>query len=836
MRIIAIYAGFEEIDTLSDLLKRLYGKFPKSTCVVIQPHTDLTDETQLYNDIAAISLFQVSQPILNKLIDKNSLYFISAQKQFLLQQGSFINFNFWSDENMSYINTFCRYLAASTNCQVAFVALHTKYSHFEEEKELLAAHGSYFASISDTLSAGFSQFAEQVCTQLEQKWLTLETKLPMPVVPKLLPATDTTFDISDYLQHSALCLLCIDLNLNIKKYTTSLSHHIPIDASFIDKPITALNLPEPFKFLLETAPQVLQTQIGIVNRLVYLPSGERYVADIYPAYESQGNQIKGVIIILSDQTENVRTKEQLEDMRLNMEQQGRIFWATKADWIKENIKNTLVVKKLDHQTELFYSILSRMAEGIIALDSQGRVSLINQSAMAILGIEDDSAGIDMAMWVDRHDFFDENNALIPQSHNPFLQTMHKDMSLPTEFLVKCKYSQQGCFLSVNVQMLPRGIDDDAEGRLIVITDISERKKAQLKERAIIEAVPDMMFTMDKKGVFLDIYIEKSSSMDYMRSFLVGNSVDDVYIEIAQHIHEAIENAINTQRLQTVEFRSVNDRKDRLEFNEIRISPIDQEQVLGLVRDITDIVDGKHTLEQSSRHYRELLDNVPIPIVLLDSQGNVIHHNSVLIEAMNLHGEFGMINKNVFDFIQKNVGRAKNGLNNLFREKVGNKVSKFEFTVNDVRFIVDVIGKLISYENKRVAQLSVLNIISTDLQKLPDKKSKNSLNDDFWGTVTFEFSSFKIHNYSKNLAKLLPTLRLGNLLRVFEQHTYKGEISGNLSTQHKLTHALAETEGEGRYVFDWTFEKNNLPVEVSITAVGIFLQDDMKLFAFSIINR
>ena len=112
MRIIAIYAGFEEIDTLSDLLKRLYGKFPKSTCVVIQPHTDLTDETQLYNDIAAISLFQVSQPILNKLIDKNSLYFISAQKQFLLQQGSFINFNFWSDENMSYINTFCRYLAA----------------------------------------------------------------------------------------------------------------------------------------------------------------------------------------------------------------------------------------------------------------------------------------------------------------------------------------------------------------------------------------------------------------------------------------------------------------------------------------------------------------------------------------------------------------------------------------------------------------------------------------------------------------------------------------------------------------------------------------------------
>lgn len=837
-----MYAGLPEIDLLSFFLRKLYDRFPQSACIIIQPHTDTTDETLLYNEITSISFLQVQLPTLNMAIEAGGLYFIAARKQLLLQHGSFVSFNFWNDSPNDYISIFCRYLATHFDRPLAFIAFHAIYSKFFEAEiaSVSAANTGFWVNttINDRVERTATERAEQVDSVFSQllQWCNNEAKAIGGNLERPKAMMPVNFNLGDYLQHAALSLLCLDTDLNIRKYTTSLFHYISIDNSFVGKHLCCLDLPPTFNFLPQTAQNVLKTRVASMQNLVHLPSGERCIIDIYPAFERQNNYLKGVVIILSDQTEHLRTKEQLEGMRLNIEQQGRAYWQAKAEWIKENIKNALVVKRLDSQTELLYGILARMTEGIIALDDKGSISLINQSAMNLLGIEGE-VGRSLEAWTERCEFFDDNG-ILPQSRNPFIQALHKDMSGPTEVMVKNNLTNQSIYLSINVQLLPRGIDDnDNEGRLMVIRDISKRKKAEQKEKAIIKAVPDMMFTMNRQGVFINIYDNGSASLPYMDYFLAGNNVGDIYGEIAEGVYEAIENAINTKELQTVEFRSVNDVKEKLEYSELRISPIGQDQVLGLVRDITDIVEGKHTREHGMRHFRELLDNVPIPIILLNQQGEIVYHNALLPKMLHWAEDIAIISQNVFDYVNNNITRAKNGLANLFREKVSKKVSRFELQIGDRTLVVDITGKLINYDNVRVAQISILKITEITPAKSPNLRSKSAMGKGFWGVITFEMPSFVIHSYSKKLTELLPKINSLNLLSIFELYSYTNEFQEDKPTiQEQLAHLLAETEKNGQGELAWAFDKNGLTVKVVLNVAYIVARNNAKLFSLSIFNR
>jgi len=122
-----------------------------------------------------------------------------------------------------------------------------------------------------------------------------------------------------------------------------------------------------------------------------------------------------------------------------------------------------------------------------------------------------------------------------------------------------------------------------------IRDISERKtiernlrESEQKYRALLDAIPDLIFIVNKNGVYRffkpDIYHE----FDVPVESVIGKTLEDFFKnDMLQKVRLCINQALTTCKIQMVEYE-MNTPKGMCLF-EARISPIDKENILMLVR-------------------------------------------------------------------------------------------------------------------------------------------------------------------------------------------------------------------------------------------------------------
>lgn len=125
-----------------------------------------------------------------------------------------------------------------------------------------------------------------------------------------------------------------------------------------------------------------------------------------------------------------------------------------------------------------------------------------------------------------------------------------------------------------------------------VRDITERKQSEealrtseARQRALLDAIPDMMFIQDREGTFLDYRAPQDALMLPPEQFLGKRDSDIFSPELTQRFLDAITQALDTGTLQLVEYSLPID--DQPHFYEARISPIDAAKVMVLVRDVTD---------------------------------------------------------------------------------------------------------------------------------------------------------------------------------------------------------------------------------------------------------
>ncbi|MEM9452091.1 MAG: PAS domain S-box protein [Cyanobacteria bacterium P01_E01_bin.6] len=158
----------------------------------------------------------------------------------------------------------------------------------------------------------------------------------------------------------------------------------------------------------------------------------------------------------------------------------------------------------------------------------------------------------------------------------------------------------------------------------VSLDITERKRieealklSEAKNRAVLNAIPDLLFLYQSDGTFQEV-IRQSNSLDNLIDKLpdtvnpVGQHVTQILPpDVASRQFDAIQAAIATGNVQIYEQEIV--VGDHIQYEDVRISPIDDETVLGMVRDIGE---RKHR-EKILRQYQWIFHSTMDGMALID---------------------------------------------------------------------------------------------------------------------------------------------------------------------------------------------------------------------------
>jgi len=144
-------------------------------------------------------------------------------------------------------------------------------------------------------------------------------------------------------------------------------------------------------------------------------------------------------------------------------------------------------------------------------------------------------------------------------------------------------------------------------------EVAERRRAEektreseAKTRALLDALPDIMFRMDSNGVFLE-YRGATEELYMSPDAFLNRKVDEVVpAELARRIHRHLEAALRERQIQIFEYE-LKIRGRRRHF-ECRLVAVGADQAVAIIRDITDRIKAaaeRRRLEEKLRQAQKM---------------------------------------------------------------------------------------------------------------------------------------------------------------------------------------------------------------------------------------
>jgi two-component system sensor histidine kinase/response regulator len=177
--------------------------------------------------------------------------------------------------------------------------------------------------------------------------------------------------------------------------------------------------------------------------------------------------------------------------------------------------------------------------------------------------------------------------------------------------------------------------------VILGREITERKKTeqelyqkQEQIEALLNAIPDRMFRQHIDGTYLDCKGDfESASLD--AKSLIGKNMRDLPMiskGLREELLQQFRKAVETEELQTFEHKIL--QPDGNHYYEARIVKSGVDEVVCIVRDITDRKQAEKELREQETQYKDLVQTANCVILRWDTQGNICFLNEY---GQNLFG-------------------------------------------------------------------------------------------------------------------------------------------------------------------------------------------------------
>jgi PAS domain S-box-containing protein len=300
-----------------------------------------------------------------------------------------------------------------------------------------------------------------------------------------------------------------------------------------------------------------------------------------------GDQVIGVLDVQADRTdyfteedlrihttlaaqvavalENARLFEQTQQRAAELEE-TTVF----LDSIVENIPNMIFVKDAE---ELRFVRFNQAGESLIGVS---RAEMIGKNDYDFFPSEE----ADFFVTKDREVLATGNLVDIPEET---IQTLDKG----TRFLHTTKVPVYGpggqakFLLGISEDITERKHADAERERLL-----AEVQRSEVRNRALLNAIPDLIIRYSKDGVHLDVKAAADFETFLPAQELIGKSVAEVMSpELARQRLAYMEQAWQSGEVQLYEHQFL--RGDETTYEEIRVVPSGEDEIFVIIRDITE---------------------------------------------------------------------------------------------------------------------------------------------------------------------------------------------------------------------------------------------------------
>lgn len=205
-----------------------------------------------------------------------------------------------------------------------------------------------------------------------------------------------------------------------------------------------------------------------------------------------------------------------------------------------------------------------------------------------------------------------------------------------------------------------------------VSDISQQKiiEEQVREqtlrfKAIVEAIPDLLFIMDREGTYLEYYGSNLENYIGHFEYLVGKNLTEVFPTENLKLHqEKLEACFLENKIKTYEYSGIRGF-EKLHF-ECRIIPLTNDKALRFVREITE----RKKNESEIKKLTLAIEQSPVAIIITDQKGYLEYMSPAYLQMTGysyeeLNGQpigmmkSGLTDRKIYEDLWETINSGKN---------------------------------------------------------------------------------------------------------------------------------------------------------------------------------
>src|SRR5229473_1140682 len=318
-------------------------------------------------------------------------------------------------------------------------------------------------------------------------------------------------------------------------------------------------------------------------------------------------------------------------------------------------------------TQYARSLIEASVDPLVTISPEGKITDVNEATVKVTG-----APREKLIGADFANYFTEPEKAREGYQRVFSQGFVTDYPLTIRH---AEGRQTDVLYNASVYKDVRG---NVLGVFAAARDITGRKKAEERFRAVLEAAPDAMVIVNKDGRIVLVNAQTQKLFGYGREELLGKPVEMLVPQRFRGAHPAHRTgyfAKPTARPMGAGLDLYGQRKDGSEFQiEISLSPLETEegtQVSSTIRDIT-------LQKQASQYARSLIEASVDPLVTISPKGKITDVNEATVKVTGAPRE-KLIGADFANYF-KEPEKAREGYQQVFSQGL---VTDYPLTIRHV---------------------------------------------------------------------------------------------------------------------------------------------------------